>query len=328
MANYRVGEMLRLTRRALGISQEDLSDGICSVRTLSRMENGKVHVKQSVYKKLMERMGRNGSKAYVPLAVTELEALDLMPKVNTALHKHEYEKAEALLRQMRPYLKPEGNHPLTAQWIGRRELVLRYRLQNISEETYLSELEKLLALTIRDYEALLDTVYPFLDEEVQLLINVAIAYAEQSEYGKAIRINQMLLRSLDTGYMDEKNAVQLKAILLSNTAKYYGCLEEHERAIQMKWDAIRLAKENGLITVFANAYSGIAWSMMEQIEKGKRKQSDIELCKQYLRMGYAAASAAGNIFMKKRIETYYIKRFGDDVYLDSISTSSVASLSN
>lgn len=315
MANYRAGEMIRLTRRALGISQEELSEGICSVRTLSRIENGKVHVKQSVYQKLMERMGRNGSKAYVPLAVTKLEALDLMPQINTAIHKNEFEKAEALLQEMRPYLKPEGN-PATAQWLGRRELLLQQYWQKILEETYLAELEKLLALTIRDYGVLLDTVYPFFYEELQLLMNVAFAYAEQGEYGKAIRINEMLMRSLDTGYMDEKNTVQLKAILLSNTARYYGCMGEHEREVQMRWDAIRLAKEKRLITIFASVYTGIAMSMMEQIERGERREEDTELCRQYFRMGYASASMKGDMAVKKFIGNYYMECFGEDIYSD------------
>lgn len=40
MANYRAGDVIRMTRNAVGITQEDLSDGICSVETLSRIENG------------------------------------------------------------------------------------------------------------------------------------------------------------------------------------------------------------------------------------------------------------------------------------------------
>jgi transcriptional regulator with XRE-family HTH domain len=38
MANYRVGDVIRLTRKAAGITQEQLSDGICSVETLFRIE--------------------------------------------------------------------------------------------------------------------------------------------------------------------------------------------------------------------------------------------------------------------------------------------------
>ena len=38
MANYRVGDIIRLTRIASGLTQEQLSENICSVETMSRIE--------------------------------------------------------------------------------------------------------------------------------------------------------------------------------------------------------------------------------------------------------------------------------------------------
>ena len=33
MANYKAGDVIRLTRNAVGMTREELSDGICSVET-------------------------------------------------------------------------------------------------------------------------------------------------------------------------------------------------------------------------------------------------------------------------------------------------------
>ena len=40
MAVFQLGPILKARREALGLSQEDLADGICAVPTLSRIENG------------------------------------------------------------------------------------------------------------------------------------------------------------------------------------------------------------------------------------------------------------------------------------------------
>lgn len=40
MAVFQLGPIIRNRRNVLGLSQEDLADGICSVPTLSRIENG------------------------------------------------------------------------------------------------------------------------------------------------------------------------------------------------------------------------------------------------------------------------------------------------
>lgn len=53
MAYYRAGEIIRLNRIALGMTQEELSEDICSVETLSRIENGHHKVKKETYKRLM-----------------------------------------------------------------------------------------------------------------------------------------------------------------------------------------------------------------------------------------------------------------------------------
>ena len=57
MSNYNVGDIIRLTRLSIGMSQEELSDDICSVQTFSRIENGKVNVKKNTYQQLMDCVG-------------------------------------------------------------------------------------------------------------------------------------------------------------------------------------------------------------------------------------------------------------------------------
>lgn len=69
----------------------------------------------------------------------------------------------------------------------------------------------------------------------------------------------------------------------------------------------------------STAYYWIARCMLEQIERGERRKTDEELCRQYLRMSYAAASAAGNLRMKSDIGTEYKQYFGEDIYSVSIA---------
>ena len=49
MANYRANDVIRLTRKAVGLSQEAISEGICSVETFSRIERGKTKIKGDTY---------------------------------------------------------------------------------------------------------------------------------------------------------------------------------------------------------------------------------------------------------------------------------------
>lgn len=316
MSNYKVGDIIRLTRISQGMTQEELCTNICSVQTLHRIENGKSAVKKDVYQQLMERMGRNGEKSFTAICVEDFELLDDMAELNTLLAKHEYEKVDKKIQQLKPKLK---NNVINMQYIGKTEIVTNYRLGRITEKEYVKQLEKMINLSIPNYRKLLDTVFPFMDEEIIMLMNIASAYRENEQHKEAIKILRMLIRSLDTGYMDEKNAVHLKTILMNNMAKAYGELYEHQTAIEICEKAIAMAKDRKIIHILSNLYFELAWNIIQQIETGERAKEELALGKIYLRQGYAAAVISKKYVLKIAIGKYYREYFGKDIYCLSSS---------
>lgn len=315
MSNYKVGDIIRLTRTSLGISQEELSFGICSVQTLYRIENGKCSVKKDTYRKLMERMGRNGKRNFCSLYVDNFDLLDLKVKADTALSKFDYEGAEKYINELKPELKEAV---INKQYIMRKEYILNYRLKRISKEEFLYGLEDVLRLTISDYNVLLDKTYPFMSEEVQILINISNAYSEHKNYEKSIKIMKMLLRSLDTGYMGEEDAVLFKAMILNNIAKAYGRIDEYEQAIKMGLEGIRLAEKYKIAGTLANLYAEMAGDMIQQIESGERRKEELEICKKYLRQAYAVAAVSDGKVLKEIIKKYYEDCFEEEIYFSSM----------
>lgn len=57
MAVFQLGPILKARREELGLSQEDLADGICAVPTLSRIENGERLPTKNHFEMLMQRLG-------------------------------------------------------------------------------------------------------------------------------------------------------------------------------------------------------------------------------------------------------------------------------
>ena len=57
MAFYMFGDYIREQRERMGVTQEDLCEGICSPGTLSKIENGRQGVRLNQYIALMERLG-------------------------------------------------------------------------------------------------------------------------------------------------------------------------------------------------------------------------------------------------------------------------------
>ena len=328
MSSYNVGQIIKLTREAIGMSQEELSDGVCSVQTLSRIENGKVKVKRTTYQQLMEKMGRDGTKNYSLLSTDNFDLLDTMVEVNNLLFRHECEEAEKKLKFLKSALSMEEE--INYIFVRECELIIGVSLNRISKEENLEELEKLSALSVPDYKEFLYGVYPFFHEEIILLMNIGHAYSDLGNKKMAIDIYYMLIRSMNTGYMKRDDTIQLRVMLISSVARIWGGLGQRDRAIRMSWNAIRKAKEHGLYTVLPKCYGEIAWNMMKQIQKGERQESDRELCKQYLRQAYAVAVLSGEIWLVDVIRRIYNDFFYEEIYffLNSSIGDSSSSLNN
>ena len=97
MGVYRAGDVIRRNRQALHMTQEELCEGICNAQTLSRIENGKQNPGKEVYKRLMERMGKEKNRAFAMVSGDDVRVLEYAREYENALHKFEYEKADEVL---------------------------------------------------------------------------------------------------------------------------------------------------------------------------------------------------------------------------------------
>ena len=317
MANYNAGDMVRLTRKARGMSQEELCDNICSVHTLSRIENGKVRAKRDTYQKLMERMGRNGQKNYSKLSLEDFDALDLMGMIDNLIYRKDYAEAEKYLEQLKPMLDLENK--INLQYIKRVESIIKYNKGVSSKEKYLKDMEEVASITISNYKKLVDKIYPFTKEEVGVMMNIAQAYGDMEENESSISIYYMLLRSLNSGYMSRKDAAPFILIMIRAIARMYGGLGKYQVAINMCWNVIHKSKKYKLYTILPIAYGEIAWNMLKQIDNGEQDERDKEEVKKIMRQGYAIASLTKQYVVRDIFKNHYYEVFKEEIYSFSIS---------
>ena len=140
MGNYNVGDMIRLSRIAKKMTQEELSEGVCSVETLSRIENGKHKVKSDTYRQLMEKMYQITEKNYAVCVSRDMELIEEREYFEDAMAKHDFEKADFYMEQMK---KLVGKDASTQRYIRRESTFLDYYMQRITAEQLVEALEEL-----------------------------------------------------------------------------------------------------------------------------------------------------------------------------------------
>lgn len=316
MANYRAGDVIRLTRNAAGMTQEQLSEGICSVETLSRIENGRHAVKQSVYEQLMARMERDTRKNYAVCVSKDMELLEERIWLEDALSKHEYEKAERYLDIVKSKIEDSS---ISRQYVERLEGVVGYQLGRIGGEELVQKLEKAIKITVPYYEYHLyienkEQVYPFTELEIYILISLASAYGYIGQPHKSIQINEALLSCLKVGYMDENSIIKLQMVIENNYVKALERAGKYQEALEKARKVLKLAVINNYGKMLPPALLEISWNIRKICNDSGGNLDDIEQdTKRMLRQAYYIAAARKDYVTLKIIKKYYLKCFAEGV---------------
>ena len=85
MSIFLLGPLIKQKREELGLTQEDLADGICSVPTLSRIENGERLPNKSHSEMLLQRLGYSDMMHISYVTEKTLELHELKFKIRQAI---------------------------------------------------------------------------------------------------------------------------------------------------------------------------------------------------------------------------------------------------
>ena len=306
MGRYRLGDIIRMTRKSLSITQDQLSEGICSVETLSRVESGKQNPSKDVYELLMERMGRIRERAYSMQSVSDFKVLELIRRYEQCIQDYNFHKADYILEDI---VKKLGNTPLDRQFVIRAQSIVSYRLGRISSDDFLDELEKAIRITIPKYGYISLANWPLTYTETVLLLNISTAYSEQGKYYNGIRILEDMYSALKQSYMAEEQRVIMQVALLGNVSKWYGLIEEHEKAIDMAREGIDICRKFKIGNALPNLLYNYVWNKEQLIEKGVLLPENKRECISYLIKAYYIASAMQQPyvvdFINKHMTMYY-----------------------
>lgn len=197
-------ELIQRRRKDLGWTQEYASEGICEQYTLSRIETGDQNPSYKTVKALLEKLGLPEARYYALLSDDELILENLQTETKAQVVKFSQAAPEEKPRQKEKALEllcalrektAEDDH-LTRQFIMGLEVVLGGPEGPYSLEKQRSMLTEAIRLTVPrfNFSDLGDFFYT--KEEIQLILQLAIAYAEDHQTDKAFPLYRQLLRHI------------------------------------------------------------------------------------------------------------------------------------
>lgn len=297
MAVFQLGPIIRNRRIELGLSQEDLADGICSVPTLSRIENGERMPTKNHFEMLMQRLGYSAMSLDFFTDKQDFLIHELKFKIRQAYVAKDLLLANRLLGEYEKLISNESN-------IDQQFRMLYHTLLNLeqySQEEELASFESALRLTCPAYNSSrIPHVLSY--EEIILLNNIAICYDTTETRHHTISILRTLKIYYDTHVINSEEALRTQPMILYNLSKALGMAGYYDECLEICEESIHLAKKTARCSHLGKALYNRAWALVKRNQDGDytAAASYAEQARNFFQiMGDAAGVKFVNTFIEK-----------------------------
>lgn len=265
MAVFQLGPIIRNRRIELGLSQEDLADGICSVPTLSRIENGERMPTKNHFEMLMQRLGYSAMSLDFFTDKQDFLIHELKFKIRQAYVAKDLLLTNRLLGEYEKLISSESN-------IDQQFRMLYHTLLNLeqySKEEELALFESALRLTCPAYgSGRIPHVLSY--EEIILLNNIAICFVALKTHHQAIAILRTLKTYYDTHVINLEEALRTQPMVLYNLSKALGMVGYYDECLEICDECIHLAKKTSHCTYLGEVLYNRAWALVRRNQNGDR----------------------------------------------------------
>ncbi|MEH2944799.1 helix-turn-helix transcriptional regulator [Lachnospiraceae bacterium KK002] len=273
MNKYKLGEFIRYYRKKQKVSQADLCRNLCSVATMSRIENGETDTPVMMAQTLLERLGLNVNKFELLLDRDDSRYFRRRDEVDEALWKRDIPLAEKELAAYEAMVEEDKLHQ---QYIKlQKAKILLLKAENaepspepVEKENLYNRAEQLLA------EAAEYTIPKSSSEGEELLlskIEIEILLTKVRKYQKEnlLRVHNYMKKHYSMELMEEiYPMVQLElAKILIEEKKYQEALREIEDGLEVTGNGRSYCYCADLHFLYAQVLPKLNAEMEEQIQE-------------------------------------------------------------
>lgn len=269
MAVYVVGDFLRETRLRKGYTQEEVSYGICTPASLSRIENGAQKPGRLILEKLFERLGTENNLFNSFVSREEMELYSAIQELIRNITDKDISKIESQVDVVELMTKDTTELEHQCLYFAKGELA-RQRDENNDKamELYM----KAIHITLPDFDGknpLRSNLLTF--DEIMIINAIAILYAESGNIMLAIQLDIWLKEYMEGKIVDGTMKIAKYPMILYNLSNWFGDRNCHTEAFELANQGIDFCVKYGNIFFFPIflVNKGIALAELGKIDDGK-----------------------------------------------------------
>ena len=269
MATYVIGDFIRETRIRKGYTQEEVSYGICTPASLSRIENGAQKPGRLILEKLFERLGTENNLFNSFVSREEMELYSAIQELIRNITDKDISKIESQVDVVELMTKDTTELEHQCLYFAKGELA-RQRDENNDKamELYM----KAIHITLPDFDGknpLRSNLLTF--DEIMIINAIAILYAESGNIMLAIQLDIWLKEYMEGKIVDGTMKIAKYPMILYNLSNWFGDRNCHTEAFELANQGIDFCVKYGNLFFFPIflVNKGIALAELGKIDDGK-----------------------------------------------------------
>lgn len=253
MANYTIGEILREVREREKYSQEELSFGICTPSTLSRIETGAQIPGRRILEALTQRLGITDTVYTTYMGKEELELHENRKRLMRSISSRNYSQAKQLavtVEQELQRLSDRGYRiHMEQQYLLFAKAVL-LKKEEKDRQKVLDLFMKSLSITMPDFDGVHIKNRLLTFQEISILNNIGCMYHEMGKQIEAFQLMFALKEYMEQNVKDEEEKARKYPMILQNVTTWLGQAGCYKDALKLCQEGLDYCIEHGKLQTF------------------------------------------------------------------------------
>lgn len=268
---FSMKDVLRTRREMFGLMQEQLCEGICSVKSLRRAEKGQTDMQRETLKKLLNRLGLSGQMQWSRPITSDREVIRMAEELADYINDRKFSVASKQLESLKSRI--DLDIPQNKQYFLEKQALLEFEQGKVTREEFVKMEKEALECTLCA-ENLYRKENVYLTEREIICISNSWKGMEGKEKKESVKFLLEFYGKniLKNGFSE---AISMYEFVTESAVNELGNMGEHEWAEEIDRRAIRASLQCRRVwDVHYNLYD-ILWNENEIVKKsGKRVSND------------------------------------------------------
>lgn len=271
MAVYVVGDFLRETRLRKGYTQEEVSYGICTTASLSRIENGAQKPGRLILEKLFERLGTENNLFNSFVSREEMELYSAIQNLIRDITDEDVTKLKEHISLVENLATDASELEHQCLYFAKGELA---RQKDKDDKKAMEMYMKAIHITLPDFDGkspLRNNLLTF--DEIMIINSISILYSnDEKNIMNAIHLDMWLKEYMENKIVDGKMKTAKYPMILYNLSCWLGVENCHAEALKMAEQGINFCIEYGNLAFFPLLIlnKGVALAELNQLDEAKQ----------------------------------------------------------